>query len=130
MAGAGRECLALPMHLHAPSLARRYLSLVGAGWPVDVLETVKLATSELVANAVRYGDGPLVLVVDVRPETVRVEVHDTGAHRLPGPSRDSRHEGEGGRGLLIVDAVAARWGVSETALPPGKAVWFEFGLTA
>ena len=34
----------------------------------------------------------------------------------------------GGRGLIIVDAVAQQWGVTPAQPPPGKTVWVE--LTA
>ncbi|MFD8795552.1 ATP-binding protein, partial [Streptomyces vinaceus] len=40
----------------------------------------------------------------------------------PAPGR--RATGDGGRGLLIVEAVADLWGVSERR--PGKVVWCEF----
>lgn len=118
------------MDLQAPSVARRHLGRVGQDWFDDVLETAKLATTELVANAVLHGDGPLTLVVDVRPEIVRVEVHDHGARHLPGSAVVPQPDAERGRGLLIVEAVADRWGVAKDELPPGKAVWFELGLTA
>lgn len=34
-------------------------------------------------------------------------------------------DGESGRGLVIVEALADRWGVGERV--PGKIVWCEFG---
>ena len=49
------------------------------------------------------------------------EVRDTAGGR---PERkDPAIDELSGRGLLIVDELADRWGVDEA--PPGKSVWFE-----
>lgn len=54
---------------------------------------------------------------------VRVEVTD-GAPGLPTlGERDGL--AEGGRGLLLVDAVTERWGVVLLGRGGGKTVWFE-----
>ncbi|MFI9252660.1 ATP-binding protein [Streptomyces sp. NPDC053069] len=52
----------------------------------------------------------------------RVEVHDSGPGevRTPETSPDAEH----GRGLLLVAALADKWGVGERN--PGKVVWCEF----
>ncbi|WP_405195704.1 ATP-binding protein [Streptomyces anulatus] len=58
---------------------------------------------------------------------LRVELHDSGdgevrpAGGLPGA------DDEGGRGLLLVAALADAWGVGERN--PGKIVWCEFDLS-
>lgn len=54
---------------------------------------------------------------------LKVEVHDSGGGVpvLREPSDES------GRGLLLVDALADRWGVGER--DPGKVVWCAFGKT-
>ncbi|MFF5805604.1 ATP-binding protein [Streptomyces sp. NPDC012746] len=53
---------------------------------------------------------------------VRVEVHDSGAGRPRIAERDP--SAERGRGLLLVAALADRWGVGVRT--PGKVVWAEF----
>jgi serine phosphatase RsbU (regulator of sigma subunit) len=90
-----------------------------------VVDDAVLCTSEAVTNAIRHGGG----VVDVRvacdPPTVRVEVEDRAPGRVavvsPEPTDTS------GRGLLIIDTMADRWGV-EAASGPGKVVWFELDV--
>ncbi|WP_240634683.1 MULTISPECIES: ATP-binding protein [Streptomyces] len=82
-----------------------------------------------VANAVRYGhvrgrDFRVRLVL--RDGVVRVEVADGRTDRLPvlrEPTDEG--EGEGGRGLLLVAAVAERWGVEPRPGAPYKVVWAE-----
>lgn len=88
------------------------------------LDDVRLIVSELVTNAVRYGTEPgdrVRVVVTPAADTVRIEVHDPERRRPHfKPVSDER---PGGRGLLIVEAIAARWGVDER--PFGKSVWAE-----
>ncbi|MFD8426242.1 ATP-binding protein [Streptomyces coelicoflavus] len=47
-----------------------------------------------------------------------------GCPELPLPAAEDAL-GEGGRGLVIVAAVTARWGVTAYADGRGKTVWFE-----
>ncbi|MFI8070927.1 ATP-binding protein [Streptomyces sp. NPDC086033] len=88
-------------------------------------EDVTLVVAELAANAVRHGRvrgrGFRVRLL-LREELLRVEVSDARVDRLPVPAREAD---EGGRGLLLVEALAERWGVE---LRPGgvyKTVWAE-----
>lgn len=89
-------------------------------------DDVVLCVSELATNALLHGVPPnrcfrlcLTLTTD---GVLRIEVHDSGPGevRVPGPVRDA----EGGRGLLLVSALADEWGVRERE--PGKIVWCEF----
>ncbi|MFE6405519.1 ATP-binding protein [Streptomyces sp. NPDC057837] len=85
--------------------------------------------AELSANAVTHGRVPgrdFRLLLYVVGGTLRIEVTDTRddlhpAPRLPSPDTES------GRGLLLVDALADRWGVTPGP-PPRKTVWAEFDL--
>ncbi len=80
-----------------------------------------LLTSEVVTNALRYGQGEVRLAVGADHEMVRVEVGDDEPGR-PTP-RSADIYAESGRGLVIVGALASAWGVLEAAR--GKTVWFE-----
>lgn len=89
------------------------------------LDDVLVCVSELATNALLHGVPPgRGYLVRLRLEAggcaLSVEVHDSGggvpAKRLP--------DGESGRGLLLVDALADRWGVGER--DPGKFVWCAF----
>jgi anti-sigma regulatory factor (Ser/Thr protein kinase) len=93
-------------------------------------DTIAVA-AELVGNAVRHANplpGGVVRVawrLRFDPETtVEVRVTDGGAERPPLP-RTASPEAQDGRGLAIVDALAARWGVEKDGL--GQCVWAELG---
>ena len=99
---------------------RTHLSIV----PDQYVDDVVLAASEVLTNAIRHGQGPVVLRMWPGPEVLRVEIVDRGP-AVALPPRRRRNEAEGGWGLQIVEAVAARWGVDPVEPGPGKAVWFE-----
>jgi anti-sigma regulatory factor (Ser/Thr protein kinase) len=84
-------------------------------------ETVKLLVSELVTNAVKYGDGkhPVELRAHWNAE-VRIEVSDHNGGFTPGPRIGGLDE-PGGFGLFLVGQLADRWGVESDE---GTTVWF------
>jgi len=117
--------MALPVAGQAPSLARQATREVLAGWRVTHLEeTAALLVSELVTNSVRHactqGTG-LALRLEIAGTSLRIEIHD-GDPRWPEPSTATGLD-ESGFGLVLVDALADKWGVRDTAT--GKAVWAE-----
>jgi anti-sigma regulatory factor (Ser/Thr protein kinase) len=86
-------------------------------------DDVLLCVSELATNALVHGVPPgrrFLLRVRYDGHAVRVEVHDSG----DGLPRVADEADEGGRGLLLVAALADKWGVGERS--PGKVVWAEF----
>ncbi len=72
-------------------------------------DDVVLVVSELVTNSVRHSgsDRTIEMTVDVRDNSIRVEVTDSGQGFAPMESMRG-----GGLGLLIVDRVAVSWGVT------------------
>ncbi|MFT2014863.1 ATP-binding protein [Streptomyces sp. 796.1] len=97
------------------------------GWPA-LVDDVGLIVSELASNAVLHGAlrGRLFRVqLTLTPVVLRIAVSDPKGEQLP-RTREPTAEDKFGRGLLIVDAVATRWGVRERTV--GKDVWAEFDL--
>ncbi|MFD9847294.1 ATP-binding protein [Streptomyces parvus] len=94
----------------------------------EVVETAELVLSELVTNAVRVavpGDRMIGVRIACRDQGawLRLEVSDAGDD-----CPEVRWPGEldtGGRGLLIVDALAFCWGVKERPAGIGKTIWAE-----
>ncbi|MBM7087149.1 ATP-binding protein [Streptomyces sp. NPDC056956] len=110
--------------------ARRFgaAQLRSWGLPVDPARQI---IAELAVNATTHGRVPgrdFRLTLYVVAGTLRIEVTDTRGDRLPRPQPPSP-EAESGRGLLLVDALADRWGVTEGRFPR-KTVWAELRLTA
>ncbi|MEW1602947.1 ATP-binding protein [Streptomyces sp. NPDC093808] len=89
----------------------------------------ELLVGELAANAVTHGRVPgrdFRLLLYVVGDTLRIEVTDTRGDLLPCPQHSAAEDAESGRGLLLVDALADRWGVVPGP-PPRKTVWAEVG---
>ncbi|MFF3892846.1 ATP-binding protein [Streptomyces sp. NPDC001812] len=85
--------------------------------------TASLLVSELAANAILHGrvrGRAARLVVTLDATAVRVEVTDARGDRLP--AKCPAEDGESGRGLLLVEALADDWGVRPHP-PGGKTVW-------
>jgi anti-sigma regulatory factor (Ser/Thr protein kinase) len=88
-------------------------------------ETALLLTSELVTNVVVHTES-VGVEVQAHCDGTRLRVSvDDGAMTPLKPVRGGGAEppAGGGRGLWLVEALAARWGCE--ALPDGKRVWFE-----
>ncbi|WP_406184116.1 ATP-binding protein [Streptomyces sp. NBC_01006] len=107
------------------SAARGFTRDTLHAWGVTSREDdMLLCVSELATNALLHGAPPgrgYLLRLLRLEHLVRVEVHDSG-DGAPIPQPQDRDGG--GLGLLIVEAVADLWGVSERR--PGKVVWCEF----
>jgi len=104
-------------------------------WGLDGLaETAELLASELVTNAVqamarREGRTAVRLQLFGDNARVRIEVWDADP-QPPAPKDLAEHgipdlEGEGGRGLFLVEALSTRWDWYLTQEPTGKVVWCE-----
>jgi hypothetical protein len=90
----------------------------------ELSEAVELGVTELVANVVRHvPDRRCELLLLRQSAGVRVEVADDSP-QLPVFPAELSWESEGGRGLVLLDAMAAKWGVWPEA-GGGKTVWFE-----
>jgi anti-sigma regulatory factor (Ser/Thr protein kinase) len=85
-----------------------------------LLDDAVLAVSEVVTNAVIHAGTPMDLAVRAGRDGVRVEVADSNRRRPR--FRDDAGLPTTGRGLRLLDALAADWGTE--ARPEGKAVWF------
>jgi len=117
----------LPLSLEAVLHARERLRALPSSSlsPAEAAE-LQLLVGELVINAVRHArrSGEIRLCVDLLPDRVRVEVHDPGpGFSLARPIRRPRVSELHGRGLLMVDGLAARWGNART--DGGHCAWFE-----
>jgi serine phosphatase RsbU (regulator of sigma subunit)/anti-sigma regulatory factor (Ser/Thr protein kinase) len=86
--------------------------------------TAELVVSELVTNAIRYGEPPIRLRLIHDAETLICEVSDS-SHTAPHLRRAKTYD-EGGRGLLLVAQLTQRWGSRHTA--DGKTIWAELTL--
>ncbi|MGW1162772.1 ATP-binding protein [Streptomyces sp. NPDC002513] len=98
------------------------------GLPTDRAEHV---VAELAANAATHGrvcGRDFRLLLYVVGATLRIEVVDTRGDRLPSV-RQPAADAESGRGLVLVEALADRWGVS-SGPRPRKTVWAELDFAS
>ncbi|TPQ21410.1 SpoIIE family protein phosphatase [Streptomyces sporangiiformans] len=114
----------LPREPRSVGRAREYARGQLLSWGLEPLvETAELLVSELVTNALRYGEGEIRLRL-LLDRTMVCEVWDAGL--VQPRRRRARDTDEGGRGLQLVGLLSAAWGSRRT--PRGKTVWFELPL--
>jgi len=82
--------------------------------------------SELSANAVRHTDGPARLTIIRGDRYLHLVVNDSDPHPPTVAGGPWDVTAEGGRGLRLVESLAASWGTS--AASSGKAVWATLSL--
>ncbi|MER6087280.1 ATP-binding protein [Streptomyces bluensis] len=108
--------------------ARRYVRETARSWglPLRTTDDVETIAGELVANALEHSDSGTITVTFAHSAgAVTIGVIDEGCGhvQVTTPRTSSDLEGEHGRGLLITDALADRWGTRRTG--SGLMVWAE-----
>lgn len=124
-----RYRLVAPNAPTAPRIVRDFVATVlRVAGHASLVDDARLCASEVVSDAYCHTESPQVRVevtVNRRQVTVYVTDDDPGSTPCPRtavrPDRDER-----GRGLLLVDALAARWGTTAYGArsPLSKTVWF------
>ncbi|WP_329453594.1 ATP-binding protein (plasmid) [Streptomyces sp. NBC_01724] len=113
----------------APRSARRGAALAVRTWGMDAdtVDKAMLVVSELVTNAISHTASRVVSMSVTRTAaaTVRISVGDSARGPLSPPVSPDGDE-EHGRGLLLVAALADRWGIEQTS--SGKQVWCELDV--
>ncbi|MEU4656735.1 ATP-binding protein [Streptomyces sp. NPDC023723] len=118
-----------PTQRSVPLARRRAARLVAEWGRADIAGDVALVVSELMTNALLHGGlrGRLIRVgVTLGHRVLRVEVSDPRGERLPIPRPAGDTEEQFGRGLLLVGALAARWGCEPRSV--GKTVYAEWDV--
>ncbi|MGK5742622.1 ATP-binding protein [Micromonospora sp. URMC 103] len=104
--------------------ARQARELVSDGcerWGVTALaEAGGIAVTEMVNNVVAHARTPMTVRLAPVGDTLHLAVRDHST-RLPAFAGLAPVNSPGGRGLLLIDTVARRWGSSP--VPDGKVVW-------
>jgi anti-sigma regulatory factor (Ser/Thr protein kinase) len=114
--------------------ARHQVRAAAAAWglPPGTLDDLESITGELVANALEHSDSRTIMVAcDLAADTLTVSVTDEGNGHAPTilvPVGQQVPQQENGRGLLITDALADRWGTRRTG--SGLEVWAEVAAGA
>ncbi|MFG2294806.1 SpoIIE family protein phosphatase [Streptomyces sp. NPDC048603] len=114
----------LPREARSVGRARELARAKLPAWGLEgLLDTTELLVSELVTNALRYGEGEIRLRL-LLDRTLVCEVWD--GNLVQPRRRRARDTDEGGRGLQLVGLLSAGWGTRRTHR--GKTVWFELPL--
>ncbi|MFD7438350.1 SpoIIE family protein phosphatase [Streptomyces sp. NPDC059861] len=132
-ADAQRNVRQLRIHrrdLHGAQRSRRMLREWLEGWELSTMaDDEELLVSEVVTNGLVHGDSDVYVYVRRYPERIRVEVRDSDPHLAQAVTVPREEDqAEGGRGLVIVSALASAWGNSPGGR--GKTVWFEMPTPA
>lgn len=120
----------LPADRRTPAAARALVRSVLAEADLhELLNEALLLTTELTTNAVEHARTELDIEVQADPAGLTVTVTDFASGPVDellvgvrNTTSDITEVAERGRGLLLVDHFASRWGT--TYLPTGKGVWF------
>lgn len=108
---------------HSVTAARHFTTTTLARHPEETVNSIELLVSELASNCVRHTNSDFEISITVNEREISVAATDWGKGqpimRSPTPSDLS------GRGLLIINALAAEWGVTHHGGGgSAKTVWF------
>lgn len=121
-----RARIAVPGDPSAVAFARDRVITQIQAWGVRLGEekrnAVKLVASELITNAVVHAGGFVTVGLYLSEDRLLLVVHDDNPE--PPNRQNVAEDDEGGRGLALVDFLAARNGWEPTN--NGKKVWAEF----
>lgn len=113
--------LELAPAMSSPRLARAWTAEVLREWDLTHgLDDVLLLVTELVTNAVLHARTPVTVELSWQGAQFRVAVVDASPV-MPRVGLDSRSDDASGRGLLLVDRLADKWGLEP--VDGGKSVW-------
>jgi CheY-like chemotaxis protein/anti-sigma regulatory factor (Ser/Thr protein kinase) len=118
----------LPHDLSSVRDARRFVKQQLSDWGIiEPLDDALLVVSELAANALTHAHSSYRVRLAASAVALRIEVDDGGTGTPePQPLTDDE---EHGRGLHLVGALAASWGM-DVAETGGKRVWAELPIAA
>lgn len=121
-----REALVhLPSDVASLGEGRRFVARTLRDWKVDEsrIEPVLLVANELVANAIVHAQSaPVLSLAESSAGDLLLRVSDE-SRALPVPQAPSVDD-DGGRGLILVQALSDRWGIDTDT--DGKSVWVTF----
>ncbi|MEU4348565.1 ATP-binding protein [Streptomyces sp. NPDC023838] len=131
--------LRIPCDPRGPRIARVTLcAVLQAHGLAQLADGAELLASELATNSVRHTKGPAAMRLQWLHPVLRLSVWDLGPDlpdmkrldaKRPGGEPEPDGDSDGGRGLVLLDLVADRWGgcaiVDGPARPGGKTMWFE-----
>ena len=125
---AGNEAAVdLPNDLSSVGEARRFVRRTLVQWGIDEpIDDALLVVSELAANALTHAQSSYRVRLSANDVVLRIEVTDEG-FGTPEPQPLTETE-EHGRGLHLVGALAASWGMESADAGDGKRVWAELVL--
>jgi serine/threonine-protein kinase RsbW len=122
------DAITLPGRPELVGMVRQFVArvLTKALVPSAVIDDALLIASEYATNAVRHSasrdGGDIRLVTDHQAGWARIELHDAGPAATPFVVPKGESD-EYGRGLLVVDELATKWGHDRT--PDGGVHWAE-----
>lgn len=115
----------LPREPQSAEVARQLARTALAAWGQDeLIEDAALVITELVSNAVNHAHCESIRVIVSRPSEMYVHLGVVDKSRtIPLMRLGSNDDQTHGRGLVLVDALTARWGTDLYSW--GKQVWGE-----
>ncbi len=119
------DARSFPCERYALRSARHFVADTLTGWGHEkFVDDVSLVVGELTTNAVVHARSEYIVAVSSQGDTVRVSVRDASP-TLPALQDPPIHSFSG-RGVLLVAAIARRWGAEQ--ITGGKVVWAELGV--